>query len=350
MYVDTIEIKVLAMRRTRTSMLQVQRPDYVAQQEKIKSFLEEVKLLEILKQVEENRLHHQMIETFIKSTEEQITDVQDMLGLFRGEFEQSSIEVQNSKIETRQVKDELDNLKMFTRTSIQELNGRLDELILASSQMDYKEIGSNVQLVLDQYMTAKYGAIAESDDEDDEMVDADEDDVMDEDEEEEEEEPEDPEEIEQEPETQQTQIVEISEPVNEATEVGNEKVEQFKEIYSNHPQVTIDEQGNIKYSLAKDILTIEKIWEEFHNGVNGGPPIQMLESIFQTRWRLRNENSTWLRRKKIYKAINFAITNLNYDAKQTIDELESIRYDETGKKRPMYWLYEHIPSKFKQGL
>ncbi|ODV96454.1 hypothetical protein PACTADRAFT_49801 [Pachysolen tannophilus NRRL Y-2460] len=113
-------------------------------------------------------------------------------------------------------------------------------------------------------------------------------------------------------------------------------------------EISQDWQGIIHYSLAKEVTTVRGIWVEYVKGINGGPPVKFLEEKFNHRWRLKNQSSTYNRRKRIYKAIEYAINVLKLNEEDVIEELEKYRYDPIEqKKRPMYWLYDNIPSKFK---
>ena len=73
-----------------------------------------------------------------------------------------------------------------------------------------------------------------------------------------------------------------------------------------------------------------------------------LEKQYSCKWRDEAELRTFLRRKKIYSAVEKGIKN-GYDEDYILRELEKIRsFEQFGalKKKPLLWLYSNIPSKF----
>ncbi|CUM47695.1 uncharacterized protein AC631_01722 [Debaryomyces fabryi] len=103
-----------------------------------------------------------------------------------------------------------------------------------------------------------------------------------------------------------------------------------------------------QYKLEKSLRNVFEIWKEYEYGINGKPPLKQLEAQYSTKWRNETELRTFLRRKKIYDAIERG-KKAGYTERQVIDELELLRtYDMHGnmKKKPLLWLYSNIPRKF----
>lgn len=103
-----------------------------------------------------------------------------------------------------------------------------------------------------------------------------------------------------------------------------------------------------QYKLEKSLRNVLEIWKEYEYGINGKPPLRVLEAQYSTKWRNETELRTFLRRKKIYDAIEKG-KKVGYTERQVIDELELLRtYEKHGamKKKPLLWLYSNIPRKF----
>ncbi|CUM67841.1 uncharacterized protein PRCAT00005549001 [Priceomyces carsonii] len=108
------------------------------------------------------------------------------------------------------------------------------------------------------------------------------------------------------------------------------------------------EESTPQYKLEKSLKTIDEIWKEYEYGLNGKPPLKDLENKFGTKWRNETELRTFLRRKKIYEAIEIGKALGNSDD-DVIRELEAHRsYDHNGytRKKPLLWLCQNVPSKF----
>ncbi|KAG2731715.1 hypothetical protein G9P44_005302 [Scheffersomyces stipitis] len=107
--------------------------------------------------------------------------------------------------------------------------------------------------------------------------------------------------------------------------------------------------GNVpQYTLEKSLKTITDIWTEYEYGLNGKPALKSLESEFGTKWRNETESRTFLRRKKIYEAIESG-KRKGMTEKEVISDLEDYRsYDKNGaiKKQPLSWLCTNIPEKY----
>ncbi|KAI5955767.1 HOT1 [Candida jiufengensis] len=103
-----------------------------------------------------------------------------------------------------------------------------------------------------------------------------------------------------------------------------------------------------QYKLERSLKALSDIWKEYAYGVNDKPPLKSLESKYGTKWRNETESRTFLRRKKIYEAIEIG-TKKGYSEEDVINELENYRsYDKNGslKKRPLSWLSSNMPDKF----
>lgn len=105
-----------------------------------------------------------------------------------------------------------------------------------------------------------------------------------------------------------------------------------------------------QYKLEKSLKSVQEIWQEYEYGLQGKPPLKILEAKFSAKWRDETESRTFLRRKKIYEAIENGIRN-GYDEAVVIDELEEARVYSSRdaiKKRSLHWLYTNIPPKFSR--
>ncbi|EGW34695.1 uncharacterized protein SPAPADRAFT_57752 [Spathaspora passalidarum NRRL Y-27907] len=103
-----------------------------------------------------------------------------------------------------------------------------------------------------------------------------------------------------------------------------------------------------KYRLERSLKSISDIWKEYEYGLNDKPPLKLLEIKYGTKWRNDTESRTFLRRKKIYDAIENGKAK-GYTEDQVIRELEEYRsYDRNGtiKKKPLSWLNANMPDKY----
>ena len=102
------------------------------------------------------------------------------------------------------------------------------------------------------------------------------------------------------------------------------------------------------YRVERSLKTITDIWKEYKYGLKDKPPLQLLEHKYGTKWRNETESRTFLRRKKIYDAIEVGMLE-GIEESVIIQELEEYRsYDNNGtiKKKPLLWLSTHIPEKY----
>lgn len=103
-----------------------------------------------------------------------------------------------------------------------------------------------------------------------------------------------------------------------------------------------------QYKLEKSLKSVQEIWQEYEYGLNDKPPLKYLEDNYGTKWRNETESRTFLRRKKIYEAIEKG-KEKGFDEATIIEELEQLRtytYFDAIKKKPLQWLYSNIPSKY----
>ncbi|CAG87311.2 DEHA2D15136p [Debaryomyces hansenii CBS767] len=141
--------------------------------------------------------------------------------------------------------------------------------------------------------------------------------------------------------------------LNTVKEAPNTTMEKpHKQSKSNIPGVTLLKGKKLsttpQYKLEKSLRNVFEIWKEYEYGINGKPPLRQLEAQYNTKWRNETESRTFLRRKKIYDAIEKG-KKVGYHERQIIEELELLRtYDSFGvvKKKPLSWLYSNIPRKF----
>ncbi|RLV92646.1 High-osmolarity-induced transcription protein 1 [Spathaspora sp. JA1] len=104
-----------------------------------------------------------------------------------------------------------------------------------------------------------------------------------------------------------------------------------------------------KYKLERSLKSIGDIWKEYEYGLNDKPPLKLLEIKYGTKWRNDTESRTFLRRKKIYDAIENGKTK-GYSEEQVIQELEDYRsYEHNGsiRKKPLSWLNANMPEKYE---
>lgn len=103
-----------------------------------------------------------------------------------------------------------------------------------------------------------------------------------------------------------------------------------------------------QYKLERSLKALSDIWKEYAHGMNNKPPLKSLENKYGTKWRNETESRTFLRRKKIYEAIENGMSK-GYTEDQVIEELEEHRtYRKNGsvKRKPLLWLSTNMPEKF----
>lgn len=104
-----------------------------------------------------------------------------------------------------------------------------------------------------------------------------------------------------------------------------------------------------QYKLEKSLKSVREIWQEYEYGLKGKPPLKLLEAEYSAKWRDETESRTFLRRKRIYEAIEKGKRD-GYDEATIIGELEEARtYSHLNdvKRRPLQWLCRNIPQKFR---
>ena len=103
-----------------------------------------------------------------------------------------------------------------------------------------------------------------------------------------------------------------------------------------------------QYKLERSLKSLAEIWKEYAHGLNNKPPLKSLETKYGTKWRNETESRTFLRRKKIYEAIEIGISK-GYTEDEVIQELEMHRsYNKNGviKRKQLLWLSSNMPEKF----
>ena len=113
-------------------------------------------------------------------------------------------------------------------------------------------------------------------------------------------------------------------------------------------KVTVNSLDVPQYKLERSLKALADIWKEYAHGMNNKPPLKSLENKYGTKWRNETESRTFLRRKKIYEAIENGITK-GYTEDQVIQQLEDHRtYRKNGslKRKPLLWLSSNMPEKF----
>ena len=109
-----------------------------------------------------------------------------------------------------------------------------------------------------------------------------------------------------------------------------------------------DHQDIPKYRMERLLKLILEIWREYEYGLNDKPPLKQLELQYGTKWRNETELRTFLRRKKIYEAIEVG-KQKGYTEDEIIADLEEHRsYNVNGlvKRYPLLWLVVNMPAKY----
>ncbi|KAA8907023.1 hypothetical protein DIURU_000707 [Diutina rugosa] len=109
-----------------------------------------------------------------------------------------------------------------------------------------------------------------------------------------------------------------------------------------------DHQDIPKYRMERSLKSISEIWREYEYGLNDKPPLKQLELQYGTKWRNETESRTFLRRKKIYEAIEVG-KQKGYTEDEIIADLEEHRsYNVNGsvKRYPLSWLVVNMPAKY----
>ncbi|CAN3355969.1 hypothetical protein DICA3_D24102 [Diutina catenulata] len=111
---------------------------------------------------------------------------------------------------------------------------------------------------------------------------------------------------------------------------------------------SVDYSDIPKYKLERSLKTIAEIWREYEYGLKDKPPLKTLELRYGTKWRNETESRTFLRRKKIYEAIEVGKSK-GISEEDLINELEEYRsYEMNGtvKRHPLSWLVNKMPKKY----
>lgn len=122
--------------------------------------------------------------------------------------------------------------------------------------------------------------------------------------------------------------------------------EERSPVLSQHSQKKPDAP---QYKLEKGARNVQEIWQEYEYGIHDKPPLKSLEHKYNAKWRNDTESRTFVRRKKIYNAIEIG-KEKGYNESDIIKELEDSRnYFSNGtvKKKPLSWLYSNIPEKYQ---
>jgi hypothetical protein len=100
--------------------------------------------------------------------------------------------------------------------------------------------------------------------------------------------------------------------------------------------------------LERSLKTVADVWKEYEYGIKDKPPLKDLEIKFGAKWRNGTESRTFLRRKKIYEAVQYG-KEKGHSEHEIIAELELHRsYSHNGqaKRKPLLWLCRNIPEKY----
>jgi hypothetical protein len=102
---------------------------------------------------------------------------------------------------------------------------------------------------------------------------------------------------------------------------------------------------------------VREVLDEFYYGHEGQPPLKYLEK-HRKDWRKGNKNlsKTFCRRYRIVVAVENGVRHYvrefglseSVARERIVNELESLRIKENGKKETMYWLFHHIPQNLKR--
>ena len=99
----------------------------------------------------------------------------------------------------------------------------------------------------------------------------------------------------------------------------------------NIPSLSIDEStGNLNpikpiYQLSRNLKTVANVWEEYKNGLNGGPSVESIVQQYGTTWLNTDTERKYYRyRKKIYDYILNAVGS-GKSEKDAVNELEEFR-------------------------
>lgn len=121
-----------------------------------------------------------------------------------------------------------------------------------------------------------------------------------------------------------------------------------KQSESGKMTISVNPLNIPQYKLERSLKSLAEIWKEYAHGLNNKPPLKSLETKYGTKWRNETESRTFLRRKKIYEAIEIGISK-GYTEDEVIQELEMHRsYNKNGviKRKPLLWLSSNMPEKF----
>ena len=133
-----------------------------------------------------------------------------------------------------------------------------------------------------------------------------------------------------------------------SSESGKRASKKRKQSESAKMTISVNPLNIPQYKLERSLKSLAEIWKEYAHGLNNKPPLKSLETKYGTKWRNETESRTFLRRKKIYEAIEIGISK-GYTEDEVIQELEMHRsYNKNGviKRKPLLWLSSNMPEKF----
>ena len=82
-----------------------------------------------------------------------------------------------------------------------------------------------------------------------------------------------------------------------------------------------------QYKLNRKVSSLFQIWQEYKNGIHGGPAVEQLEKKWQAKWRTsESERQYFARRKKIYDHIKQLALKRFGDVPEGVDK--TARFDE----------------------
>ncbi|KAK9473810.1 transcriptional activator of glycolytic enzymes-domain-containing protein [Dipodascopsis tothii] len=96
-----------------------------------------------------------------------------------------------------------------------------------------------------------------------------------------------------------------------------------------------------QYRMSRSTVTVQDLWKEWENGLNGGPSVRTLEETYGTGWRNHSaERKFFCLRKVIIDYVQKVASADNVDVEIAVDRVEQIRKD--NQFTSLQRLAEHI--------
>jgi len=75
----------------------------------------------------------------------------------------------------------------------------------------------------------------------------------------------------------------------------------------------------------RTVATVEEVWKEYREGIDGQPAIEKLDATWGSRWRPEPRGRTWYSRRKVIWDKIKEFINEGMDEQSAVQEVEKLR-------------------------